>query len=170
MSASTLDGRRTHAVVASPVGPITLVATGGALAGLYLDRQRYAPTPGSLGVPDPGPSAEAARQLEEYFSGERTAFELELALDGTSFQRLVWSELLAVPYGDTVTYGELARRIGQPTASRAVGLANGKNPVAIIVPCHRVVGTDGNLTGYGGGLDRKRFLIDLEQRVSGQAW
>ena len=170
MPGSTPNGRRTHAVVASPVGPITLMATGSALTGLYMDRQRHGPAAGSLGMPDPGPSAEAARQLEEYFSGERTAFELELALAGTSFQRRVWAELQAIPYGETVSYGELARRIGRPTASRAVGLANGKNPVAIIVPCHRVVGADGSLTGYGGGLDRKRFLIGLEQRVSARAW
>jgi methylated-DNA-[protein]-cysteine S-methyltransferase len=169
MSPSTLIGRRTHAVVTSPLGPITLVAADGALCGLYLDSQRSAPSAGSLGAPDPGPSAAAARQLEEYFSGERTVFELELTLAGTTFQRRVWAELQAIPYGQTVTYGQLARRIGMPTASRAVGLANGRNPVAIVVPCHRVVGSDGSLTGYGGGLERKRFLIGLEQRVAGRA-
>jgi methylated-DNA-[protein]-cysteine S-methyltransferase len=128
------------------------------------------PAPASAGTlrRSPGPFAEVTRQLGEYFSGERTAFELQLALAGTAFQQRVWDELRAIPYGQTISYGALARRIGQPTASRAVGLANGKNPVAIIVPCHRVVGADGSLAGYGGGLDRKRFLIALEQQVIGQ--
>jgi len=93
---------------------------------------------------------------------------LPLSLDGTHFQRCVWAALQSIPYGETISYGEVARRIGQPSASRAVGLANGRNPVAIVVPCHRVIGADGSLTGYGGGMDRKRFLLALEQRASGQ--
>jgi methylated-DNA-[protein]-cysteine S-methyltransferase len=112
--------------------------------------------------------ADAARQLNEYFAGERTDFDLPLSLDGTGFQRTVWSGLQDIPYGETISYGELARRIGQPTASRAVGLANGRNPVSIVVPCHRVVGSNGSLTGYGGGLPRKQFLLGLELRVSGR--
>jgi methylated-DNA-[protein]-cysteine S-methyltransferase len=168
MSASAPAGRRAHTVVDSPVGPLTLVATGSVLTGVYLDAGRHPPAPGRFGAADPGPFAEVTRQLGEYFSGERTAFELQLALAGTAFQQRVWDELRAIPYGQTISYGALARRIGQPTASRAVGLANGKNPVAIIVPCHRVVGADGSLAGYGGGLDRKRFLIALEQQVIGQ--
>jgi methylated-DNA-[protein]-cysteine S-methyltransferase len=160
--------------VASPIGPLTLVAADGGLAGVYMDAQRHLPPAWALGGPaGPGepaaaPLAEAASQLAEYFAGERTGFELPLALAGTDFQRRVWAGLRDIPYGETISYGELARRIGNASASRAVGLANGKNPVSIIVPCHRVVGSDGSLTGYGGGLDRKRFLLALEQRVSGQ--
>jgi methylated-DNA-[protein]-cysteine S-methyltransferase len=173
MIASTLAGRRAHTVVDSPVGPLTLVAVGGALARLVMTDQRHAPPPETFGAPDPAPGpgalADAARQLAEYFAGHRTEFELELALAGTPFQQRVWTQLQAIGYGETVTYGQLAGRIGQPTAFRAVGLANGKNPVGIIVPCHRVVGSDGSLTGYGGGLQRKQFLLSLEQRVSGQA-
>ena len=172
MTSPAPAGRRTHAVVNSPVGPLTLVAAGGALAGLYLDEQRHRPAPERFGEPDAGPDgelfAEASSQLEQYFDGERTEFDLPLALDGTAFQRRVWAALLGIPYGQTVSYGQLADRIGRPSAPRAVGLANGKNPVGIIVPCHRVVGADGSLTGYGGGIERKRYLLAHEQRVSGQ--
>ena len=101
-------------------------------------------------------------QLEEYFAGERTLFDVALEMEGTPFQRRVWRELEAIPYGETISYGELARRVGQPSAARAVGLANGRNPVAVIVPCHRVIGADGSLTGYGGGMERKRILLGLE--------
>jgi methylated-DNA-[protein]-cysteine S-methyltransferase len=104
-------------------------------------------------------------QLEEYFAGERRDFEVRLALHGNPFEQRVWEALRQIPYGDTVSYGEIARRIGDPGAARAVGLANGRNPVAVIVPCHRVIGADGSLTGYGGGLERKRFLLDLEAGV-----
>jgi methylated-DNA-[protein]-cysteine S-methyltransferase len=164
--------RRSHTVVDSPVGPLTLVADGGALIGLYMTEQRHLPAHEEFGEPadDPGgePFAAAVAQLREYFDGERTEFDLWLALDGTPFQRRVWAALQDIPYGETVSYGQLADRIGQPSASRAVGLANGKNPVGIIVPCHRVVGADGGLTGYGGGIERKRYLLAHEQRVSGQ--
>ncbi len=105
------------------------------------------------------------RQLDEYFAGERRRFDLELALRGSAFEQAVWRELLEIPYGETTSYGTIARRIGHPDAPRAVGLANGRNPVALIVPCHRVIGADGSLTGYGGGLERKRFLLDLEAGV-----
>jgi methylated-DNA-[protein]-cysteine S-methyltransferase len=154
---------RTHTIVGSPIGPITLVADGAALACLYLDVQRY---PDDLGDTDAGDSIvlqEAERQLTEYFAGERTEFDLPLAADGTPFQRRVWSALCDIPYGETISYGELARRIGQPTASRAVGLANGRNPISIVVPCHRVIGSSGKLVGYGGGLDRKQTLLELER-------
>lgn len=104
----------------------------------------------------------AVDQLEEYFGGQRTEFELELELVGTPFQRRVWSALMTIPYGQTRSYGEIALQLDAPGASRAVGLANGRNPIAIIVPCHRVIGANGNLTGYGGGLSRKRALLDLE--------
>lgn len=173
MTRTSTGGRttsRTHVVADSPIGPLTIVAQDGAITALYMDAQRHAPGPEAFGHPaDPAdePFATAAAQLADYFSGRRTDFDLPLALAGTEFQRKVWAGLLAIPYGQTVSYGELARRIGSPAASRAVGLANGKNPVAIVVPCHRVIGADGSMTGYGGGLDRKRFLLTLEQ--DGQA-
>ena len=163
---------RSHAVVDSPVGPLTLVAADGALVGLYMTEQRHRPAPAEFGEPaghpDGEPFAEAVSQLREYFDGQRTGFDLRLALDGTAFQRRVWAALPDIPFSQTISYGQLADRIGQPSASRAVGLANGKNPVGIIVPCHRVVGADGGLTGYGGGIERKRYLLAHEQRVSGQ--
>jgi methylated-DNA-[protein]-cysteine S-methyltransferase len=172
MTLSTPAGPRTHTVVNSPVGPLTLVAAGGALAGLYMDEQRHRPAPETFGELDTGQDgelfAEASSQLEQYFDGERTEFDLRLILDGTAFQRRVWAALRAIPYGQTISYGQLADRIGQPSASRAVGLANGKNPVGIIVPCHRVVAADGGLTGYGGGIERKHYLLAHERRVSGQ--
>jgi methylated-DNA-[protein]-cysteine S-methyltransferase len=104
-------------------------------------------------------------QLAEYFDGARRSFAVSLALDGNDFEQRVWSALQEIPYGEITTYGEIARRIGSPDAARAVGLANGRNPVAVIVPCHRVIGADGTLTGYGGGLERKRLLLDLESGV-----
>ena len=115
----------------------------------------------------PGALDAAKRQLAEYFDGTRRDFDLPLAPDGTPFQRRVWDELRRIAYGETIAYGELARRIGQPTASRAVGAANGRNPLAIVVPCHRVIGADGTLTGYGGGLPVKQALLALERRVAG---
>ena len=172
MTSSNPAGPRTHTMVNSPVGPLTLVAADGALAGLYMTQQRHFPAPEIFGKPDIGQDgelfAEAASQLEQYFDGERTEFDLRLTLDGTAFQRRVWSALRGIPYGQTISYGQLAGQIGQPSASRAVGLANGKNPIGIIVPCHRVVGADGSLTGYGGGIERKHYLLAHERRVSGQ--
>jgi methylated-DNA-[protein]-cysteine S-methyltransferase len=168
--AATAGPLRTHVIVASPIGPLTIVAEAGAIAALYMDAQRHAPDPAAFGLPgDAGdePFAAAARQLGAYFAGQLTEFDLPLALAGTDFQRTVWAGLRDIPYGQTVSYGELAQRIGRPAASRAVGLANGRNPVAIVVPCHRVIGSDGSMTGYGGGLDRKRFLLALEQRSGG---
>jgi methylated-DNA-[protein]-cysteine S-methyltransferase len=171
-SSGSAGTARSHTVTDSPVGPLTLVAAAGALVGLAMSVQRHPPAPGWLGEladdQDSEPLAEASRQLTEYFDGERTEFDLPLAMEGTPFQRRVWAALLEIPYGQTVSYGQLADRIGQPSASRAVGLANGRNPIGIIVPCHRVVGADGSLTGYGGGIDRKRYLLAHEQRVSGQ--
>jgi methylated-DNA-[protein]-cysteine S-methyltransferase len=171
MRTMTVPGR-THVTVASPVGPLTIVADGGKIAGLYMDAQRHAPGPESFGLPaDPAdePFAAAAAQLRAYFDGELTEFQLPVSPAGTEFQRRVWAGLCTIPYGETITYGELARRLGSPAASRAVGLANGKNPIAIVVPCHRVIGSDGSLTGYGGGLDRKRFLLALERRTGQDA-
>ncbi len=163
---------RAHVTVPSPVGPLTIVAEDGKITGLYMDAQRHAPGPAAFGLaadPADEPFAAAAAQLQAYFDGELTQFDLPLSPAGTQFQRRVWAGLLAIPYGETVSYGELARRLGSPAASRAVGLANGKNPIAIVVPCHRVIGTDGSLTGYGGGLDRKRFLLALERSASQDA-
>jgi methylated-DNA-[protein]-cysteine S-methyltransferase len=149
----------------SPVGPLTLVANGGELCGLYMVEQRHRPSEGTFGEPDTGPFAEAVEQLDEYFAGSRTQFDLPLGPVGTEFQQRVWRALLAIPYGQTVAYGQIASQIGSPAASRAVGLANGRNPIGIIVPCHRVVGSTGHLTGYGGGLERKQFLLDFERDI-----
>ncbi len=156
---------RTHVILPSPIGPLTLVAEDGELTALYMDAQQHRPDEDSLGVPgDPAapPFAAAARQLSDYFAGQLTDFELPLAPTGTAFQRQVWAALQTIPYGQTWSYAQLADKVGRPTAVRAVGLANGKNPIALVIPCHRVIGSDGSLTGYGGGLDRKRFLLDLE--------
>lgn len=153
-----------HTFIDSPVGTLTLVATGGVLSGLFMVDQRHRPPTEVFGERDPTPFPVVIDQLGAYFAGERTTFNLQLAVVGTPFQRTVWAALRQIPYGQTVSYGQIARRIGQPGASRAVGLANGANPIGIIVPCHRVVGSNGRLTGYGGGLERKQFLLDLEKR------
>jgi methylated-DNA-[protein]-cysteine S-methyltransferase len=169
MTANTLVEHRAHTVVDSPVGPLTLVAVDGTLAGLYMQQQRHRPAPETFGEPDATPFDAALDQLREYFAGQRTRFDLPMALHGTAFQQRVWAALQDIPYGETVSYGQLADRIGQPTASRAVGLANGRNPIGIIVPCHRVVGATGSLTGYGGGLERKQHLLDFERRGGNRA-
>ena len=153
----------THTVTDSPIGPLTLVAADGVLTGLFMDDQRHRPDQARFGVADPDGFRAVEEQLDAYFGGERTAFEVRLAMEGTSFQKRVWSALCDIPYGETISYGELARRVGNPNASRAVGLANGRNPIGIIVPCHRVVGSTGSLTGYGGGIERKRWLLDHER-------
>jgi methylated-DNA-[protein]-cysteine S-methyltransferase len=148
--------------VESPVGRLTLAARGGCLVGVQMEEQRHATAPPPGSRRDDAGFDDVRTQLEEYFAGDRTAFEVELRLEGTEFQRQVWDALCSIPYGETISYGELARRVGNPKACRAVGLANGRNPVAIIVPCHRVIAADGTLGGYGGGLDRKSVLLDLE--------
>jgi methylated-DNA-[protein]-cysteine S-methyltransferase len=145
----------------SPLGRLRLVARGDELACVHLPNDP-APLDGDRRI-TPILAATAA-QLAEYFAGARTEFDLPLAPQGTAFQRIVWDQLLAIPYGVTRSYGEVARAIGRPAASRAVGAANGRNPIAIIVPCHRVIGADGTLTGYGGGMSAKRWLLDHEQR------
>jgi methylated-DNA-[protein]-cysteine S-methyltransferase len=151
-----------YATVDSPIGEILLTAEGGALTRLYMSPFHL----DSAWEHDPEALAEPARQLAEYFAGERTGFELELRPAGTPFQRSVWDLLLAIPYGGTTTYGALAHELGDPRKVRAVGLANGRNPISIVVPCHRVIGSDGSLTGYGGGLERKRILLELEAEVA----
>lgn len=154
---------RRHTVVASPIGPLTAVASAAGLCGLYTDRQKYLPARVALGPRDDGVLPGLLAQLAGYFLGERQRFDLPLDLGGTPFQTAVWQALLAIPYGQTRTYAELAELLGRPTAARAVGAANGRNPVSIVVPCHRLVGRAGDLTGYAGGVERKRFLLDLER-------
>jgi methylated-DNA-[protein]-cysteine S-methyltransferase len=149
--------------VESPIGRLLLTSDGTALTGLFTapERKAYA-TEGWVQDAGIAPLAATARQLGEYFAGTRRDFDLPMRLDGTPFQQRVWRELVEIPYGATWSYGELATRIGNPRASRAVGLANGQNPISILVPCHRVIGADGSLTGYGGGLERKRWLLAHE--------
>ncbi|MFE7725881.1 methylated-DNA--[protein]-cysteine S-methyltransferase [Streptomyces anthocyanicus] len=152
-----------HTVIDSPYGALTLVAEDGALCGLYMTDQRHRPAEETFGARDERPFGETEEQLEAYFSGELKDFTLGLRLNGTPFQRMVWTQLRKIPYGETRSYGELAAALGNPAASRAVGLANGRNPIGIIVPCHRVIGAGGGLTGYGGGLERKQRLLDFER-------
>jgi methylated-DNA-[protein]-cysteine S-methyltransferase len=149
-------------VIDSPVGPLTLAGANGRLRHLRMVDQTYEPSRQGWETEDDA-FADAVAQLDAYFAGDLLEFDLDLDLIGTDFQRRVWSQLLAIPYGETRTYGEIAQHIGSPGASRAVGLANGHNPVGIIVPCHRVIGANGSLTGYGGGLDRKKKLLDMER-------
>lgn len=151
-----------YRTIDSPVGLITLAGNGSRLRHLRMVDQTYEPDRSDW-VRDDTAYPDAVAQLDAYFAGELTAFELELELVGTDFQRRVWAALQTIPYGQTRSYGEIAAQIGSPGAFRAVGLANGHNPIGIIVPCHRVIGSNGSLTGYGGGLDRKRALLDLER-------
>jgi methylated-DNA-[protein]-cysteine S-methyltransferase len=149
----------------SPVGRLLLAGTEHALEMLSFTMGSKARGPAAEWVEEPSAFDEPVRQLRAYFSGELHDFSLALKPSGTEFQLRVWTELQAIPYGTTTSYGELARRIGNPNGSRAVGLANGSNPIAIIVPCHRVIGASGKLTGFGGGLDIKQRLLDLERGV-----
>ena len=147
----------------SPIDPIMIVSNGEAITGIFMDAQKYGPAHDDTWIEqDDGLIRSARTQFGAYFHGELTDFDLPLAPDGTPFQLKVWQALRAIAYGETISYGELARRIGKPAASRAVGAANGHNPISIVVPCHRVIGANGSLTGYGGGLDRKRILLALE--------
>ena len=150
-------------VLASPVGDLVLMSDGQALTGLMMTNQRHTNGVQPGWVREPGPFGAAKTQLGEYFASERTEFELDLAPAGTPFQVEVWQALRDIPYGTTINYGELAKRIGNVNASRAVGAANGRNPIGIIVPCHRVIGANGSLVGYGGGLERKKALLALER-------
>jgi methylated-DNA-[protein]-cysteine S-methyltransferase len=152
-----------HTVVASPVGSLTLVGDGTALIGLYFDGHLRTPRVTDLGPRVDNGFETAKQQLAEYFAGTRREFDLELAPRGSAFEKQVWALLTKIPYGETRTYGQLATELGDPGAAQAVGNANGWNPISVIVPCHRVVGTSGGLTGYAGGLDRKRFLLSLEE-------
>lgn len=151
-----------YCTIDSPVGPLTLAGRGSTLMHLRMDGQSHEPDHSGWRPAKPGAFADAAAQLDAYFAGELTEFDVDLDLAGTDFQRRVWAALRTISYGQTRSYGEIAAQIGSPDASRAVGLANGRNPISIIVPCHRVIGSSGSLTGYGGGIARKRFLLDLE--------
>jgi methylated-DNA-[protein]-cysteine S-methyltransferase len=152
-----------YTIVDSPVGALLLARDGDGLRALHFLRGRRPADPDPAWTRDDAGFDDLARELHEYFAGTRREFTVPLAPRGTGFQRAVWAELCRIPYGETISYAELARRIGNPRAVRAVGLANGANPLAIIVPCHRVIGADGTLTGYGGGLTTKRYLLDLER-------
>ena len=157
-----------YSVMESPIGALTIVSSDGALVAILMDGHHRPPVPESAWgerVDDALP--EATRQLAEYFAGRRRAFDLPLAPSGTDFQRQVWAALAEIPYGETRSYGQIAAAIGRPGASRAVGMANGRNPVSVVVPCHRVVGASGSLTGYAGGPERKQFLLDLERGNDG---
>jgi methylated-DNA-[protein]-cysteine S-methyltransferase len=147
----------------SPIGPLTLVASEFGLVAVYMERHLHAPKSQSDWRLDDTRFGEVCRQLDAYFAGVLQKFDLPLDLQGTPFQLRVWHALQTIPYGETVSYGEQARRMDHPQAVRAVGLANGRNPISIVVPCHRVIGKNGSLTGYGGGLERKRYLLDLER-------
>ncbi|MEP6883507.1 MAG: methylated-DNA--[protein]-cysteine S-methyltransferase [Gammaproteobacteria bacterium] len=147
----------------SPIGRLLLTTDGTALTGLYMEVSRKTQSPdGPVQDGSVAPLPETVRQLTEYFAGTRRKFDLPLRLMGTEFQQRVWRELTEIPYGETWSYGQLAKRINKPSASRAVGLANGSNPISILVPCHRVIGANGSLTGYGGGLERKQWLLTHE--------
>ena len=171
-----------YITVKSPIGKLLLTSDGEAVTGIYMEEHEGGPQALSGFSASASPAAaftslptlswedggavpvlqEARRQLDAFFDGKRESFDLPLKPAGTPFQRTVWDELTRIPFGKTISYGELAKRIGQPAASRAVGLANGKNPIAIVIPCHRVIGANGTLTGYGGGIDRKKWLLEHE--------
>lgn len=153
--------------IPSPVGCLLLTWQDDALTGLYMPSPKRTPVAEPEWRRDSAVFADVVEQLEAYFAGQRRTFDVPVAAKGTAFQRRVWSALQEIPYGSTWTYRDVAVRIGAPAAVRAVGLANGRNPISIIVPCHRVIGANGSLTGYGGGLANKQVLLDLERRGAG---
>ena len=153
--------------LASPLGPLLLTSNGRQITRLRMTGKTPRKDIPASWIESEGPFVEVRQQLHAYFDGHRHAFDLPLAPAGTAFQKRVWTALQAIPFGTTCTYGALARHLGQPRAAQAVGAANGQNPIAILIPCHRVVGADGSLTGYAGGLDRKRYLLRLEAEHSG---
>ena len=158
---------RTHTAIDSPLGELTLVGHGGVLAGVYFAEHTRRPDPTTFGSRDDTGFDAAARQLDEYFRGERTGFDLPLGPQGNPFELRVWGLLRRIPYGRTCTYGQLAAVLGNPALAREVGAANARNPLSVVVPCHRVVGADGRLVGYAGGLERKRALLKLEGAAPG---
>jgi len=151
-----------YTLVGSPIGELLLTGDEHALHGLWMQDGARPRRLGSNWHRADEPFTAAREQLGAYFAGERSGFDLALMMDGTPFQQAVWAALREIPYGETTSYGALARRLGAPDAARAVGLANGRNPISVIVPCHRVIGANGSLTGFGGGLERKRLLLELE--------
>ena len=153
-----------YTTMESPVGTLRLVAEEAGLRTVWFVRGRKDEEPDAAWKKDSAFFADVMRQLNAYFAGELREFEIPLLMLGTDFQKRVWKALLSIPYGETMSYGELAKRIGEPKAVRAVGAANGQNPIPIIVPCHRVIGSDGSLTGFGGGLENKKKLLELESR------
>ena len=169
MPATTVEAMRTYTVIDSPVGGLTAVAEDGALMGLYFEGHLRRPPEETFGERVEQGFEAVRQQLEEYFAGERRVFELPLAPQGNDFQRRVWDLLLTVPHGGTTSYGELARRLGDPALAQAVGAANALNPVSVVIPCHRVLAADGSLRGYAGGLERKRFLLELEESAEEKA-
>ncbi|MHA7862059.1 methylated-DNA--[protein]-cysteine S-methyltransferase [Tessaracoccus sp. Y36] len=156
----------TYSIMDSPIGALTIVERDGGLAAIYMGEHRHAPGPETFGERVEDALPEVTQQLREYFDGERTVFDLPLNPVGTEFQRSVWSEMAAIPYGETLTYGDIAAALGRPSASRAVGTAVGRNPIGIVVPCHRVVGSSGKLVGYAGGVDRKEYLLAHERGLT----
>ena len=153
----------TCTTIDSPVGPLLLAAGDDGVRAIEFHQPRHRVKRGADWCEGTHPLIDRARrQLDEYFTGKRTTFDLPLAPRGTDFQRMVWQALASIPYGRTISYAQLASRVGKPTAMRAVGAANGRNPLPIVLPCHRVIGADGSLTGFGGGLPTKRFLLELE--------
>jgi methylated-DNA-[protein]-cysteine S-methyltransferase len=157
-----------HLTIDSPIGPLTPIASDDGLRGIRFANDRARPVTDGPADPDHPVLSEAARQLDEYFAGERQQFDLPLEPAGTEFQLAAWQALTRIPYGRTVSYGEQARRLGLAGKARAVGAANGRNPLPIVVPCHRVIGADGSLVGFGGGLEVKAWLLDHERRVAGE--
>ena len=155
---------RYYDTLESPWGGMLIAASEKGLTGVYFNRQKYHPKRGKewQHAPDNAHLKRAKKQLREYFAGKRKAFDLELDPSGSVFQKQVWRAIAGVPYGETISYGELARRCGFPEGARAAGAATGRNPIGIVVPCHRIVGSNGKLTGYAGGLDKKRALLALE--------
>lgn len=152
--------------IASPIGELTLAGADSTLSHLVMAEQSHAPDRSDWEPAAPDAFADVVEQLDAYFAGTLTEFDVDMQSDGTEFQRRVWAALQTIPYGETRSYGQIAEQIGSPAASRAVGLANGRNPISIIVPCHRVIGSSGGLTGYGGGIERKRILLELEMNAN----
>ena len=161
-----IETQITYTEIDSPIGKLLLYGTNRGLSGIFMTRQRHFDGKQKSWKRDDARWSSVAKQLHEYFAGKRRDFDIPLDVEGTAFQMKVWAELRKIPFGRTASYADIARAIGKPKAMRAVGMANGRNPVSIVVPCHRVIGADGSLTGYGGGLERKRTLLDLESRAA----
>lgn len=158
-----------HTTIASELGDLTVVGHGGTVVGLYFPHHWYGPHPAGFGPPNDAGFDDVRDQIGEYLAGDRQEFEVQIATGGDEYQERVWGLVRQIPYGETASYGDLARQLGDGTTPQEVGAAVGRNPVCLLVPCHRVVGAGGKLTGYAGGLARKRFLLDLEADVAGRA-